>query len=158
MANCRKVEQVAGCFTDGSGVQQPVIIHSVCDVDGVVIATYYLDAAGAIIDTSGGSVAPGACSLSPSQKVSVSTVGNGVGTVTVGAGTLGVTATLVWTGGSSPVPGVYGGYGPGGGGVVIKVPLGFTQSVEADGSGYIANGFDLEAYDPDAVWVVTERV
>ncbi|MFZ1491132.1 MAG: hypothetical protein WAS51_14435 [Ilumatobacteraceae bacterium] len=40
-------------------------MHNVVDKDGVVIATYYLDSAGAPVDTSGGAVVLGACSLVP---------------------------------------------------------------------------------------------
>lgn len=61
MSNCSKAEEILGCYTDGAGVRQTIIIHNVYDDDGVVYATAHLDASGNIIDTSAGSVVPGAC-------------------------------------------------------------------------------------------------
>ncbi|MFZ1491133.1 MAG: hypothetical protein WAS51_14440 [Ilumatobacteraceae bacterium] len=72
MTDCRKIEELVGCYTDAAGVHQNVVIHNVVDKDGVVIATYYLDSAGSPINTTGGTVVPGSCVAEP-----VALVGNG---------------------------------------------------------------------------------
>lgn len=59
--NCRIVEKETACFTDDAGVPSSVYANTVYDANGAVIAMYYTDTAGAVVDTSVGSVAAGAC-------------------------------------------------------------------------------------------------
>lgn len=59
--SCRIVEKEVACFTDAAGVPAGVFANSVYDANGAPIAMYYTDAAGAVVDTSVGTVTAGAC-------------------------------------------------------------------------------------------------
>lgn len=61
MSKCRGEAKGLACFTNAAGVPSTVESNSVYDAKGVLIALYYTDATGAVVDTSVGSVSPGAC-------------------------------------------------------------------------------------------------
>lgn len=61
MSSCRTVDKEIACFTDGAGVPASVFANTVYDANGAIIAMYYTDAAGAVVDTSVGTVTAGAC-------------------------------------------------------------------------------------------------
>lgn len=61
MSSCRIVEKEVACFTDAAGLPASVFANTVYDANGAVIALYYTDAAGAVVDTSVGTVSAGAC-------------------------------------------------------------------------------------------------
>ncbi len=59
--SCRKVEQEVACFTNAAGVPASVFANTVYDANGSFVALYYTDAAGAVVDTSVGTVTAGQC-------------------------------------------------------------------------------------------------
>lgn len=61
MSNCRLVEKEIACFTDAAGVPVSVFANTVYDANGALIALYYSDEAGAVVDTSAGTVSAGQC-------------------------------------------------------------------------------------------------
>lgn len=63
MSNCRSQAVAPACFTNAAGAQSSIYQHTVYNPSGAVFATYYLDSAGAVVDTSVGTVTAGACSV-----------------------------------------------------------------------------------------------
>jgi len=62
---CIEPELGLACFTDAAGARQTVFAHQLYDADGAPYAIYFTDAADTIIDVNVGSVAPGACPVTP---------------------------------------------------------------------------------------------
>ena len=65
MSKCRNESVELACFTQADGSRVNLFANHVYDKDGVLIALYYSDDAGAIIDTTVGSVTPGSCPITP---------------------------------------------------------------------------------------------
>lgn len=63
MSSCRIVDKETACFTDALGVPATVYANSVYDANGAVIAMYYTDTAGVVVDTSVGTVSAGSCAV-----------------------------------------------------------------------------------------------
>lgn len=61
MSLCRTVDKEIACFTDALGVPASVFANTVYDANGAVIALYYTDTAGVVVDTSVGTVSAGSC-------------------------------------------------------------------------------------------------
>lgn len=59
--SCRSTEKVVSCFTDATGVPSSVFANTVYDSNGAIIALYFTDTSGVVIDTSTGTVVAGAC-------------------------------------------------------------------------------------------------
>lgn len=100
-------------------------------------------------------VEPGYCPEITEDKIDVFKVAD-TSMSNVGVGKLGVTATLVWTKNTTPTKTIYGSYGSGST-AVAGVPLGFSQSIEADNRGTLTEGLYLNSLDPAAAWIVTTR-
>ena len=61
--SCRDVETSPACFTDATGDQRGLVLHTVYE-SGVVIASYFTEGDGVtVVDTSTGTVAAGACPI-----------------------------------------------------------------------------------------------
>lgn len=60
---CRIVEKETACFTDDNGVPSSVYANTVYDANGAVIAMYYTNTSGVVVDTSVGTVSAGACAV-----------------------------------------------------------------------------------------------
>jgi len=62
---CKELTTALGCYDDGTGALQTVIAHYEYGTNAagntILVATRYTDIAGTPIDTSGGTVAAGAC-------------------------------------------------------------------------------------------------
>lgn len=61
MSKCRNEALDVACYTDAAGLPTSVFANHVYDVNGALIALYYTDTAGAVVDTSAGTVSAGAC-------------------------------------------------------------------------------------------------
>lgn len=61
MSTCRTVDKEVACFTDAAGIPASVFANSVYGADGALIALYYTDTSGAVVDTSVGTVSAGSC-------------------------------------------------------------------------------------------------
>jgi hypothetical protein len=59
--SCRIVDKEIACYTVTGGAPTSVFANSVYDANGVLIALYYTDPAGAVVDTSAGTVVAGSC-------------------------------------------------------------------------------------------------
>lgn len=59
--SCTNVETVLACFVDAGGTPKTIEFNTVYNADGSIKAAYYLDEAGAVVDTSVGTVTLGAC-------------------------------------------------------------------------------------------------
>lgn len=71
MSLCTQFSTAAGCFTDAGGAKQEVVIHYEYGANAagasILVATRFADADGTPIDTSGGTVAAGACPVIPAD-------------------------------------------------------------------------------------------
>ncbi len=90
-----------------------------------------------------------------SESINVRSVGFGIGPIVVGVFANTVTATLVWQGAGHAPLGVAGEFGHDSG-IIIPVPIGFSQSVSTMPGNTFSNGFRLQSNIASATWVVTE--